>query len=240
LGKIRRRLQLLRRLLTAVSCFEALVLRVKRQVAPTGRQIAVGLLVIAGLAGVIRWHGKESVRSQAAQQSIRGSAKKQNPISHLQNGQRRFAIFRTPAEGVPDSVLRILPQLPHGLNWALAQALPARVLPEAWVVPGRGYICLAQRERQRFMGGSCSTTRQALDHGLGLTLLSAHGMDSNGKGRVIVGIAPVGARGVVAQAGVVMTRIPVINGLFMHRDNVLVPPNEFRLVPQIPSPRAST
>jgi hypothetical protein len=141
-----------------------------------------------------------------------------------------FALFRTPPEGLPRGLERILPRpARHGIDWNLAQRMPAATLSPMWAVPGRGVICLLERRTGLSAGISCTPTDYALSHGLETILLSPSG--SARSSRLIVGMAPEGTRAVIAKAGESRIRIPVgKNGVFVRRDGRIDPPDNFTLI----------
>jgi hypothetical protein len=152
-----------------------------------------------------------------------------------------FALFRTPSEGLPRELERTLPHpARHGINWNLAQRMPTGTPSPMWAVPGRGVICLLERQMRLSAGISCTTTDYALRHGLETILLSPSG--SVRSSRLIVGLAPDGTRAVVAKTTKSKIRIPVgKNGVFVRRDSRSNPPDSFALISrERPRSRSST
>ncbi len=209
----------------------------------TGRRFGAGLLILA-LLGVV---GTSFLTSRAGTQervdwseshSLRDLSRGPKSISviHSLRGPQRagFSAFRTPPERLPLPVRRAMGEPIYGLNWHLAQRLPIRVLARAWAVPGNGYICILSLQGSRrggAVGATCGSTEEALGHGLATTLLSERGAGVfHRSSRVIVGIAPDGAREVVAHGPGSVERIPVVNGAFMHRDEAAYPPDQLTLV----------
>jgi hypothetical protein len=48
----------------------------------------------------------------------------------------RFALLRTPPEGLPLSIRRVLHRPVFGINWRLAHRIPAKSEGVYWLVPG--------------------------------------------------------------------------------------------------------
>jgi hypothetical protein len=212
-----------------------------------GRRFGVGLLVFSLLSSLgLWWTFRSSTPEQSVQRlhpssefhSSRKSSRSQNSLSvirHLEDRQRAsFAVFRTPPEPLPRSMRRAMRQPIYGINWSLAQRLPIREPARAWAVPGDGYICILSLQVHRgrgAVGATCASTEVALDHGLATTLLSDRGKGAFQRSyRVIVGIAPDRARGVLADGSGSTVRIAVVSGVFIRRDTVPHPPDRLRLV----------
>lgn len=101
-----------------------------------------------------------------------------------------------------------------------------------WVVPGISRLCLlSQQEPARSIFAlSCASSRQAIAHGIATTFLSAgNSPGSKLVRRVIVGLAPDGTKEIVAHAPRSAVVIPVINGVFFHKDDLLEAPDGFTL-----------
>jgi hypothetical protein len=212
-----------------------------------GRRFGVGLLLFS-LLGILGlwWNSRNSAPEQTLQparpsseaHSPRKPSRSQSPlfvIRHLGDRQRAsFAVFRTSPEPLPWSMRRAMRRPIYGINWDLAQRLPIRVPAHAWAVPGDGYICILSLQVRRgrgAVGATCDSTKGALDHGLATTLLGERGTGAFQRiHRVIVGIAPDRARGVIADGSGSTVRIAVGGGVFIQRDTVPYPPDRLRLV----------
>jgi hypothetical protein len=121
------------------------------------------------------------------------------------------------------------------LNWRLAQKLPANALAKVWAVPGNDFLCLfdlqIDRRNRATIGVTCDTAMSIHSDGLAVTFLSNTRTGAAHTDRVIVGIAPVGVRHVVAYTQGAITRIPVVGGVFMRRDKAMNPPDRVALGP---------
>lgn len=137
-----------------------------------------------------------------------------------------FALFRSPAEGLPPTVRQALGPPRYGMNWDLAQRLPVKGLAATWVVPGRGVICLLNSERGA-VGVTCATLQAALTHGASATYLRTEPPQ-----RTIVGLAPDHVAAVVARTSDSAVRIAVTRGLFVRRDHDPNPPDRIEFVQQ--------
>lgn len=152
-------------------------------------------------------------------------------IQQVQSDQRSgFALLRTPAEGLPRRVRKILRQPKYGMNWMLAQRLPVRIRAQVWIVPGRGILCMMDRQNRNVVGTSCVSTTDALRRGVATTYLGDPSKRSTRGNRVIFGMVPDQAREVVARTHGTTVRIPVVGGVFVHRDDVMNPPDQLTLV----------
>ena len=205
-----------------------------------GRRISVALLGFLLVASTA-WIAASS--SSPAGSSVGAPAKRSSSPTASHGGRsapavgrvsislrNSFTLFRTPPEGLPRRLERILPRpARHGINWNLAQRMPVATPSPMWAVPGRGIICLLERRPGLSAGISCTPTDYALSHGLETILLSPSG--SVRSSRLIVGMAPEGTRAVVAKARGSRIRIPVgKNGVFVRRDGRIDPPDNFTLI----------
>jgi hypothetical protein len=149
-------------------------------------------------------------------------------LSHLARSQSaHFALLRTRPEGLPAQTRRILRTPIVGMNYDLAQRIPAPAPGTYWLVPGVGYLCVVSQVPQTpGVGTVCAKTAQALKDGVATTSIprGPEGAPLPGA-RLIVGVAPDGARAVVASTRGAVARIPVTNGLFFRRDAAAAPPD---------------
>jgi hypothetical protein len=220
----------------------------RRTLRAAGRRFGVGLLLFS-LLGILGlwWSSRNSASERTVQQARAPSSEAHSPrkpsrsrsplfvIRHLGDRQRaNFAVFRTSPEPLPWSMRRAMRRPIYGINWDLAQRLPISVPAHAWAVPGDGYICILSLQVHRgrgAVGATCASTEAALDHGLATTLLSDRGTGAFQRSyRVIVGIAPDRARGVIAVGSGSTVSIAVGDGVFIQRDTVPYPPDRLRLV----------
>lgn len=142
--------------------------------------------------------------------------------------RRRFPVFRTPAEGLPAKVTRILGSRIYGLDYERAQSLPSPTTSiELWATPGEQKICLFSFQRG-ILGNTCSSVAGALNHGVAITLLENAQTGAAGPRRTIVGIAPESTCLVVAKGPAGSTRqIYADDGVFAYWDRLDIPPDRF-------------
>jgi hypothetical protein len=139
----------------------------------------------------------------------------------------RFALLRTRPEGLPATVRATLRAPIAGMNYALAQRIPAHAPGRYWLVPGRGYLCVvSEMPGTPGVGTVCSTTAQARTDGVATTSIPRAGQNAPVTGpRLIVGVAPDGAKAVIVHTGDRTATAHVTSGLFVHRDHAHDPPD---------------
>jgi hypothetical protein len=134
-----------------------------------------------------------------------------------------FALLRTPADGVPPTVRRVL-RIP-GMRWNLARLIPVSLPGTYWLVPGSADLCVvAMAPRSPAVGAGCGSVGQALRHGIASISLNP----SSGR-RLTVGVAPKGTRTVLLQGGTSTTAVRVHHGIFELRDSASSPIEELTL-----------
>lgn len=154
--------------------------------------------------------------------------------------RERVALLRSDPEGLPLSIVRALGSTHlYGANWTLAQALPHSPWP-AWLVPGRGYVCLMQQESPRSgIGLACTSTEATLTSGVFITTISARATPGSARSRrsarparrTVVGVVPDGAESVrVYTRGGQPRRARVADNVFSLRDSDLAPAESIALV----------
>src|SRR5690349_18928868 len=68
-------------------------------------------------------------------------------ISRTQIRQAKaFSILRSPPEGLPKHITRLLRQPIFGINWMLAQRIPTPGRGTYWAIPGNGYLCIVSQQ----------------------------------------------------------------------------------------------
>jgi hypothetical protein len=168
-----------------------------------------------------------------SQPSEGGSAASSHPASPsvLRQVPKRlraeFALFRSAPEGLPLGVLQVLAaSSTYGVNGRLAQVLPGAPWP-AWLIPGRGFVCLAQQETPRSgIGQTCAPTREVLKSGTFITTLSAKATQ-----RVVLGVVPDGTRAVRVYTPKSATALVTVSrNVFDVRDRAPGPPETIALV----------
>lgn len=151
----------------------------------------------------------------------------------ISNAQPRqlaaFALLRTPPEGLPTATQRILRRPIFGINWKLAQRIPVKSEGTYWLAPGDGHLCVIS---QGVMGGpgvgtTCATTSQAIAHGIADTSITLPGAAH--RTRLIVGMAPDGAREALVHTHGAIAATPVHDEVFVLRDPTLAPPDVISL-----------
>jgi hypothetical protein len=132
-----------------------------------------------------------------------------------------FALLRTPAEGLPQSIKRRYRSPMPEIDLSDAQRVPVSVPGTYWLTPGRKNVCMvATSPGTPVIGTVCATVAQALKHGIANTTLDR----ATGR-RVIVGVVPDGTRSVVVKSRGSSESAPVRDGRFVLRDRVDEPPN---------------
>lgn len=113
-------------------------------------------------------------------------------ISRVQIRQAKaFSILRSPPEGLPKHITRLLRQPIFGTNWMLAQRIPTPGRGTYWAIPGNGYLCIvSQQENQPSASTVCETNQYAINHGLVAT--SVWEIEGKDPERSIVGLVPDG------------------------------------------------
>jgi hypothetical protein len=199
-----------------------------------GRRISVGLLASVCLsAAVIGCGSVEHVASRISSAPVvPPSSHKKTSIhkpDHLQLAH--FALLRGAPEGLPPRVAEFLPPRGAGVgaNWALAQRLPT-FIPQVWAVPGRGYLCLVERDKEGTIGLSCSRTSYAIARSMYLSSVPMQSR-SNTSHRVTIGLAPDGVRRVLLHtAGSPPQSTLVTQNFFFLEDKRRRPPKYVQLV----------
>jgi hypothetical protein len=180
--------------------------------------------VVLGLfAGCSRAGREESTTSRAAVPSAAPPAEDSTPIRRVVDAQiARFALLRSPPEGLPDRVRRVLRQPSYGMNWSFAQRVPGAPGGTYWLVPGRDTLCLLHARDRHQITSACAPTDVALKHGV----VSASLQSGNPPRRLVVGILPSDVQRVTVRTGAVTTTAPVTRGLLILRDARQAPPDE--------------
>jgi hypothetical protein len=137
----------------------------------------------------------------------------------------RYALLRTTPEAIPATTRRVLRLPIAGLRWDLTQRVPAAVPGAYWLIPARRYICLvAHAPATTTVGTVCATTAQATQYGIANTTVN-----QRTRTRLIVGVAPDGARMAIVHTHGDVARVPVRAGIFIVRDATLAPADRVTL-----------
>lgn len=211
-----------------------------------GWRACADVLGVVLVVGVIGCGGSESAQTGSAE-----SAPQSGVVSPGQRAstslpvvkrvpaavRAKFAVFRSPAEGLPVIVMQTLREPTRGSNWSLAQRLRGIRWP-IWLVPGRGFFCLVDAQSRRGgVGQVCATTKSFLTRGVFITTLSA-GQDTFAGGqaksveRTVIGVVPDGTRMVrVHTQGFPTASAAVRKNVFMLRDRTDAAAETLTLVP---------
>jgi len=146
-----------------------------------------------------------------------------------------FALLRSHPEGLPPRTRRLLGRPLFGMSWRLAQRIPVALPGRYWLVPARRHLCVVEEGSlgSPGAGSTCATTADALAHGLADITVKRRGSAGAGApvgpARLIVGVAPGGARAVRVHTRGRVRTVPVENGTFVLRDALVAPPDRFEL-----------
>lgn len=144
----------------------------------------------------------------------------------------RFALLRTPPEPLPARTRRIMGPPTLGVNWRLAQRIPVALAGAYWLVPGDGHLCVVSQGDAGTpgVGSVCARNAQALRHGIAdVTIARATPATGGRPARLIVGVAPDGARAVRVHTHGAVSEAAVVDALFVVRDAVDRPPDGIEL-----------
>jgi hypothetical protein len=211
--------------------------------AQVSRRSCAGSLVVLCLVGGIGACGEsrnsDARRSNASQTSpslnnVAPSPREPRAYRVVVHEERQqlsnFALLRTRPEGLPLGVRRVLRAPVFGLNWKLAQRIPSTLRGTYWLVPGNGYLCVIAQGSMGSpeTGTTCAPTSQAVENGVAdVTIARAAPGSRVRPGRLIVGVAPNGARQVVFHTRGTVEAAPVVDDVFVLRDAIAAPPDSF-------------
>jgi hypothetical protein len=157
-------------------------------------------------------------------------------VTRVEPRQRAaFALLRTPSEGIPAGTRRRLGRPLVGGSWRLAQRIPVALPGAYWLVPANRHVCVvAQRSAGAHgPGTTCARTADAVAHGVAHVTIRGVGPDAAPahprRSRLIVGVAPDGARRVLVRTRGEVATVPVVHGTFVRRDANPAPPDDLRL-----------
>lgn len=150
-------------------------------------------------------------------------------ITRAEPRQRaRFELLRTPPEGLPARVRHILGAPVMGMNWTLAQRLPVNLSGAYWLVPGNGHLCIVDQGSlgNPAVGTTCARTARALARGIAsITIARPNASAHTVQSRLIVGVAPDGAREVQVHTRGTVVTTSVAGTIFVVRDTLAAPPD---------------
>ncbi len=133
-----------------------------------------------------------------------------------------FGLLRTPPEGLPQAITRILHKPAWGSNWALAQRVPTRS-NRVWVVPATGHICLVKDTGTKTVSSTCATVKQARAQGRMTTSLREKQLGA--METITVGVVPDGHPRVdVYTPGSPAASARVVDNTFTLRSDAASPP----------------
>jgi hypothetical protein len=206
------------------------------------RRLGAGVLLLGSLGGLALFlllkpanqphhHGDRShpVEPRAISPTVTDDPRTIATIAHVQLPQATsFPLLRTPPEGLPLRVRTALRAPVFGVNWALAQRIPAPTHADYWAVPGNGYLCAVWQQDPSAANTICETNHQAKVHGL--TTTSIRDFRGEPPQRLIVGLAPNNTRRVRIKTQGSETVLPVDeHGVFTLRDSLTAPPDQITL-----------
>jgi hypothetical protein len=133
-----------------------------------------------------------------------------------------FQLLRTPPDGIPADVRRALQVPVQGMRWDLARRVPVALPGRYWLAPGVRDLCIvATSPDSPAIGTVCASADQALRQGIANT-----SVDQASGRRVIVGVAPDGARSVLVRTGPSTASARVRrHGSFVLSDSASAPPD---------------
>jgi hypothetical protein len=119
-----------------------------------------------------------------------------------------------------------------GMNWKLAQRIPVTLPGAYWLVPARRSLCIVDQGSlgNPAVGTACTRTSDAITHGVAsITVSRADPVARTTASRLIVGVAPDGAREVQVHTGRAVATASISGAVFVLRDAVIAPPESFSL-----------
>jgi hypothetical protein len=191
------------------------------------------MLALMALAILLDGCGSDATTYTGSAQSVSQS----RPTSSDRHANSRvppmlvsnFTLFRSPANGVPESVWQPIHQSIPGMLWAQSRRIPVSSSDAYWLVPGRRHLCIISLSRaSSTIGTVCSGIRQAIHHGIADTSLGMRPPK-----RLIVGVAPDRARRVVVLSAGSSFSVRVHRlGVFTRSDSVPKGPERFLIRPR--------
>jgi hypothetical protein len=111
------------------------------------------------------------------------------------------------------------------MNWKLAQRIPVKSEGIYWLVPGNGHVCVISQGVMHGpgVGTTCATTAQVIAHGIADISITLPGAAH--RFRLIVGVAPDGAREALVHTRGTIAVAPVHDEVFLLHDLTLAPPD---------------
>jgi hypothetical protein len=158
-------------------------------------------------------------------------------VTRVEARQRAaFALLRTPPEPLPAETRRLLGPPLFGMSWRLAQRIPVTLAGRYWLVPGNRHLCVVEQGSlgSPGAGSTCARTGDAIAHGIADITVKRAGAGGpaapSGPARLIVGVAPDGARAVIVRTRGRAARVAVADGTFVLRDALVAPPDRLAAV----------
>jgi hypothetical protein len=159
-----------------------------------------------------------------------GTASRLAPQQHMVERPTRlqrehFALLRTRPEGLPARLRDLVRTRDAAFNPALAQRIPALLPGGYWLVPDAGQICVVSEVPGTPGAGTvCGGTRQAIREGIAtISFTRAERAPAGAPTRLVVGMAPDGAREALVHTHGSVTAVPIVRGVFVLRDSVPAP-----------------
>jgi hypothetical protein len=193
-----------------------------------GRRLVAGLLLVT--AGLGASSCGSAAPSASTDEPARARAATVDPGTPRRL-RTAFATFRSPAEGLPRRVVRMLGEPHVTSDPRLAQRLRAPAAFATWAVQGDEMLCLvSQRDGFGPVSTTCGAVDRVVEEGIFFASLEEASRGPVGAGRVVIGLVPDRTRAVrVVTPGFGTATVPVVSNTFTLRDAVPDPPE--RIVP---------
>ena len=175
--------------------------------------VAVGWILVSGS----RSGGGSKLHSPARSPLLGNPGDGQTASRTVSKQIGRFEIFQHPSARLPAKIRELIQAKP-GIDASLAHRLPMQGHAAFWTVPGNGFLCILIEQEAHSVSSVCSTTGEALTHGVSITLL-----DPRQHRRTIVGVAPDGPRKAILQSDGITSVARIGHGMFVHRDSLMAP-----------------
>lgn len=181
------------------------------------RLIAIALIAaVAAAAGVVLLWARDG--HTASRFHLRSASSSYRlPLQQLDS----FAILRTsgpemPAPALKLSMERAVEAVNFGLLFQFAQRVRTEAGVDAWVIPGRGYMCVLGG---RPVVAGCNTTDQTIKNGMSVVAVAPR---SSRKRYLLLGLAPDRARAAIVEVnGGRRYRVPIVDNVYAFRASAI-------------------
>lgn len=132
-----------------------------------------------------------------------------------------FALLRTRPEGLPPRLRELVRTRDTSFNPTLAQRVPALLPGGYWLVPDADQLCIVSEVPGTPGAGTvCGSTRQTIEEGIAaVSITRAERAPTGALPRLVVGVAPDGAREALVHTHGSVATVPVVKGVFVLRDS---------------------